>query len=123
MTGKRKRGDFGEEYTARQLMQRGYQIVARNFSKKCGEIDIVAKKDGVLAFVEVKTRGLFGYQRGALAVDANKQAKIILTAEKFLEDYADYDETRFDIAEVTITDSDDPDVVEFSYFEAAFCAN
>ena len=40
------RGKFGEEYTARQLEQKGWRIVARNYRKRCGELDIVAIRRG-----------------------------------------------------------------------------
>lgn len=37
-------GSFGEDVTERQLLKKGYEILKRNFRKKCGEIDIIAKK-------------------------------------------------------------------------------
>ncbi len=48
-------GKIGEETACKFLMKQGYQIVLRNYWKKWGEIDIVAKKDRVIHFVEVKT--------------------------------------------------------------------
>jgi len=48
-------GKIGEETACKFLMKRGYQIVLRNYWKKWGEIDIVAKKDCAIHFVEVKT--------------------------------------------------------------------
>jgi putative endonuclease len=47
-------GRLGEDIVARYLENRGYSIRERNFKKKCGELDIVAHKDNVLHFVEVK---------------------------------------------------------------------
>ena len=44
----------------RYLENRQYVIVARNYRKKCGELDVVAKKDGVLHFVEVKAGSWHG---------------------------------------------------------------
>lgn len=54
-------GKFGENYATRYLKKRGYKILARNWynakGKRLGEIDIVARRnDGVIVFVEVKTR-------------------------------------------------------------------
>ena len=49
-------GCAGEELAALLLLQRGYRILARNFACRWGEIDIIAEKEGVLHFVEVKTR-------------------------------------------------------------------
>lgn len=48
-------GKIGEETACKFLMKHGYQIVTRNYWKKWGEIDIVAKKDKITHFVEVKT--------------------------------------------------------------------
>ncbi len=47
-------GVLGESLTCRLLKKRGYTIVARNYRKPCGEIDIVAELSGVIHFVEVK---------------------------------------------------------------------
>lgn len=54
-TEKRKIGDIGEALVARFLEKRGYKIVERNYLRKWGEIDIVAEKDRILHFVEVKS--------------------------------------------------------------------
>jgi len=54
-TEKRKTGDLGEELAAIWLTKRGYQIIARNYLRKCGELDIVARKGRVIHFVEVKS--------------------------------------------------------------------
>lgn len=58
-TEKRKTGDFGETVACKFLVTHGFSVVQKNYSKKWGEIDVVAtRKDGreeVLHFVEVKT--------------------------------------------------------------------
>ena len=54
-TQKRKTGDIGESIASKFLVKRGFSIIARNYLKKCGEIDIICNKDGKLFFVEVKT--------------------------------------------------------------------
>ena len=51
-----KRGQLGETLAGRYLVRRGWTIVARNWSGASGELDIVALRAGVLAFVEVKSR-------------------------------------------------------------------
>ena len=48
-------GNLGEDIAVRFLMKRGYLITDRNYWKKWGEIDIIAQKNGMLHFVEVKT--------------------------------------------------------------------
>ena len=61
-------GRAGEELASMLLLQRGYHILARNFACRLGEIDIIAEKEGVLHFVEVKTRLTDTYGAGRLAV-------------------------------------------------------
>jgi len=57
-----KTGKQGEDIAVEMLRTKGYVILERNWKNKFGEIDIIAKKDGVLVFVEVKTKvgELFG---------------------------------------------------------------
>ncbi|MDD5433593.1 MAG: YraN family protein [Candidatus Pacebacteria bacterium] len=50
-----KIGQIGEDIAADYLKKKGYQILNRNFKTKWGETDIVARKNGVITFVEVKT--------------------------------------------------------------------
>ena len=52
---KQKIGKFGEEIAVKHLVKHFFEILDRNYRKKWGEIDIVAKKDGILHFIEVKT--------------------------------------------------------------------
>lgn len=51
-----EKGRKAEERAARHLSRRGYDILGRNIRLGRGELDIVARKDGILAFVEVKLR-------------------------------------------------------------------
>ncbi len=66
-TEKRRLGDLGEGIACRFLEKRGFQIIERNYLKKWGEIDIVAKKGELMHFIEVKsvshvTAGSSGYR-------------------------------------------------------------
>ena len=56
MDERRRRGNEGEAAAAEWLRARGYRIAERQFRCRFGEIDLIARKDGVLCFVEVKTR-------------------------------------------------------------------
>ena len=63
-TEKRKLGDIGENVACDFLQRRGFEIVERNYLRKWGEIDIVARKSNLIHFIEVKsvTHGTSGYR-------------------------------------------------------------
>jgi len=48
-------GQVGEDIAVRYLRDRGFEIITRNYRRKWGEIDVLAKRTGILRFVEVKT--------------------------------------------------------------------
>ncbi len=81
-------GAWGEEIAARFLVQKGYEIVARNVLKRGGEIDIVAwhpniRGEKTLCFIEVKTRS--GEAGSAeRATNGKKMHHIMLAARKYL---------------------------------------
>lgn len=77
-------GDIGEEFAAQLLENSGYRIIARNYATKQGEIDIIAIKDGVLHFVEVKTRTGCQYGYPSDAVTKIKQDRIRKAAKQYL---------------------------------------
>jgi putative endonuclease len=54
-TEKRKLGDIGENIACHFLEKKGFEIIGRNYTKKWGEIDIIARKSGLVHFVEVKS--------------------------------------------------------------------
>lgn len=111
-------GDKGEDIVLKELLNMGYTLLERNFRKKCGEIDIIVKKDDTIAFVEVKTRinPVMGLPREA--VDFKKQKKIKNTAFMYIAENEIYNYNfRFDIGEVMVLD----DTVYFNYIENAFC--
>ncbi|MFR9035090.1 MAG: YraN family protein [Ruminococcus sp.] len=56
-TQRRKTGNIGEDAVCGFLVRHGYEIIKRNFTVRGGEIDIIAEKADIIAFVEVKTRG------------------------------------------------------------------
>lgn len=82
--GKQILGRQGEELAACLLAQNGYEILARNYRCPYGEIDLIAQKDGVLTFTEVKTRQTDRFGQPAEAVTREKQKKIRLTAIHYL---------------------------------------
>ena len=69
-------GGFGEDVASASLRAAGYEILARNFRGCGGEVDIIARKGGVLVMVEVKTRNTCCYGAPEEAVDPAKARKI-----------------------------------------------
>ena len=111
------KGDRGEELAARFLEGGGYEIVARKWRTREGEIDIIAVKDNFVVFAEVKT-----LQGGSLdglecVVHTRKQKRIVETAKRFLAEYRQYNESyiRFDVLVV-----DAPGFARVIHIENAF---
>ncbi len=99
---KRREGDAGERRVAWYLRLRGYRILERNWRYKHKEVDIIAAKRGVIAFVEVKTRMAGSASRPQSAVTGEKIQNIVTAARAYsmLHDTAGR-VIRFDVAEVT----------------------
>ena len=80
-------GNYGEAVAEKYLKKRFWRIVSRNYNVRGGEIDIIAYRFGVLAFVEVKTRSNDLYGKPSDAVDGEKLARIRRAARHFCEAY------------------------------------
>ena len=79
-------GSDGEEAAALFLQEQGFTICERNYRfRDIGEIDIIARKEGLLIFVEVKTR-MSGAWGGALSsITGPKKRRLRLIAGQYLE--------------------------------------
>ena len=113
-------GELGEKYVQKYLEKEGYKILRTNFKTSFAEIDIIAQKDELIAFVEVKTRENEEFGRPAEAVTKSKQRSIRKAASLFIINYPDKI-GRFDVAEIIATiNRDGLDVLDFNYIEDAF---
>ena len=90
------KGNYIETLASAYLCREGYQIVARNYAYKGGELDIIARDGKTLVFVEVKS--VWNNQQGnpAARVNALKQKKIWKTACHFLATQKDEAPQGFD---------------------------
>lgn len=77
-------GARAEERVVRHLEQGGFQILARNFRTRLGEIDIVATRGRALHFVEVRARTSGRFLHPAESVDARKRQRLRRAAEQYL---------------------------------------
>lgn len=102
MTISRKElGRDGESVATYFLKEKGYVVLERNFAYRNGEIDIIAKFEETLHFVEVKTRKSLVYGTPAMTVTALKQRRIFKTAAYYLQKYGIVDaQCSFDVIEL-----------------------
>lgn len=99
---KRSMGSEMETFACEWLEAHGYQIVARNFYCRSGEIDIIAREGGYLVFVEVKYRSSPSCGAPEEAVDWRKQQTISRAALIFMQrrNYKEATPVRFDVIAV-----------------------
>jgi len=108
-------GKKGEKLAATFLERSGYELIAANYRSGRGEIDLIVKRANMLVFVEVKARlgNRYGYPEEA--VTPKKSAKLIETAEAYLQATGWTGMIRFDIVAVDLTENG-----EIQHFEDAF---
>ena len=98
-------GKLGEDLAVNYLINKGYQILERNWRSGHKEIDIIALDGDTLVAVEVKTRKSNTYGEPDIAVGAMKQQMLIWAADAYVR-YKNLDvEVRFDIISIVITDT------------------
>lgn len=93
-------GNKGENIASRYLKFRLYKILERNYRRKTGEIDIIAKKGGYIIFVEVKYRNNTNKGLPREAVTSFKQRQIKRTAEMYILENNLKCDLRFDVIEI-----------------------
>lgn len=107
-------GQVGEEIAQKEYEKKGFKVIAKNEynkkGKRLGEIDFIACKKSVLAFVEVKTRqSEKGYFGGPLeAVDYFKQNKILKAVKMFMLQHPEMAELQpqIDVCAIILPDID-----------------
>ncbi len=112
-------GRWGEALVAEDLRGKGWEILASGWRCRFGEVDLIARRGGVLAFVEVKLRsGDFAAPREF--VDARKQQKLRTTASFYLAEHPSELQPRFDVAEVYAPQGMETRRPKIRYVENAF---
>lgn len=128
LTPKRIIGNLGEREAARFLKKQGYRILERNYTALGAEIDIIARKKDVIAFIEVKARDVkhLGYKeaRPGSSVTPEKQRKIIRAASHYNARHRSDTRLRLDVIEVYLeTINNKKKVKEIKHIEGAFNLN
>jgi len=100
----KKIGRWGESLAKQFFVEHGYKIMAGNWAKKMGEIDLIVQAGKELVFVEVKTRTTPYCGWGEEAVDVAKKKKISVLIDCFLSENKKYQKyyPRFDILVVEL---------------------
>jgi putative endonuclease len=77
-------GELGERIAARWLERQGYTVLARRWRSGHRDIDVIAERDGTIAFVEVKTRAALEFGDPVEAVHAQKQRSLVRSAREWM---------------------------------------
>lgn len=112
MTDRRIRtGRVGEMAATRFIEKKGYTVLEKNYRKKFGEIDIIARKDDYLVFIEVKTRTGTSHGSPFEAITYRKQKQISRVAQCYLQEKQLHDTAaRFDVVAVKMTKNREPEI-------------
>ncbi|MFV0414436.1 MAG: YraN family protein [Oscillospiraceae bacterium] len=104
-----QKGAFGEKLAAAYYKKAGYKLLAANYRTRFGEVDLIVQKGGMYVFAEVKTRGANSPSRPAELVGKGKQQRLILAAQKYLQENNLAEPfTRFDVVEVIFDTTEKP---------------
>ncbi len=93
-------GAAGEKAAEIFLKEKGYEILASNWRFGSDEIDIIAKHNGFLVIVEVKTRSTNAFGEPEIAVTKQKQKFLIRATQNYIMQKNINEETRFDIISI-----------------------
>jgi len=106
MTTNREKGASAEDVAVNFLAAKGYEILERNWYSQHHEIDIIARKDGIIAIVEVKSLASTYLREPFQAVSRNKQRMIISATNAYIRSKNVDDEVRFDIISIVMSQND-----------------
>ena len=110
-------GNIGENKAAAYLENKGFSIIERNYRTKGGEIDIIAYKDSVIVFVEVKSLPNGSPEFLQRELNRQKLQRIVKTSKRFLLNHRQYSNSyvRYDVMVI-----DMPGMPDVYHIENAF---
>lgn len=113
----KEKGKEGEEKAAALLVEKGFEIIERNYRYGKGEIDIVARDKDFLVFVEVKSRESLEYGKPEEAITKRKMSQIRKIAEAYLaEKNITGENIRFDVVAILFLNGE----ISIEHYENAF---
>ncbi len=95
-------GKEGEQLAAVYLQEHGYEVLEKNWRFSHWEVDVIASKDQVLHFIEVKTRRSNSFGRPEEKVGNKKIKFLINAAEQYIYQHPQWQRIQFDILAITI---------------------
>ena len=95
-------GEKGETIAKDYLVEKNYVILEKNWTYLKAEIDLIAQKDDVIIFVEVKTRSSINFGPPESFVSEKQQKRIVLAANEYIQKNDIQSEARFDIISIII---------------------
>jgi putative endonuclease len=102
----REKGSAAEEIAVDYLVQNGYEILDQNWYNQHHELDIIARKNGVVAVVEVKSLASNYMREPYQSVNRNKQRMIISATNAYIRKHNINDDIRFDIISIIMNRTD-----------------
>jgi putative endonuclease len=96
-------GKAGEQMAAEWLVQHGFQLISRNWKFARYEVDIIASREGVLHFIEVKSRHDDAFGKPEDWVNRKKGRHLLTAGEAFQEKYPDWKLVQYDILSILLT--------------------
>ncbi len=107
---RRQVGNAGEDLAAAALKKQGYKILERNYRTPLGEIDLIARHQGFLVFLEVKTRRSLHFGEPQEAVSPAKQKRLKRLADYYVKQKRLGEvKVRFDVVGI-IFEKDNPNI-------------
>ena len=99
LTQRQRAGQRAEQLAAEFLRAQGCEILERNYRRRLGELDLIARERGVLVIAEVRTRASAAFGGAAASVDRRKQQRIVRAALQLLQQRPDLARlpVRFDV--------------------------
>lgn len=102
MAAHNETGKWGEEKASTFLIEKGFEILEKNYRHKHMEVDLIATKDKTLIFIEVKTRSGTGFGMPEEFVNYTKAKLIMKAAEHYIYAKDWHFDIRFDIVSILI---------------------
>jgi len=118
LNDKHRKGIIGEQAAAEYILNQGYVMLDRNWSRRKSEIDLIAMDKDVMVFIEVKARTSDGFGSPEKAVSAKKEKLLAEGAAVYMQEAGHEWTFRFDVIAILLDKAGL--VVRLTHFEDAF---